>query len=612
MVELNMSSNLIIKIVQRGYCYPLFIILFMYYSTASATLFSINTRLTGSNSVAGDQTGFSVALSADNKTMIFGSPAASVDGISSAGAVYVFVYSNGIWVQQAELTEATPHAGDFFGNSVALSADGNVAVIGAQFSTVSGMNAAGAAFVFKRVNNTWSEQATFNDPTPASADLFGSSVAISGDATTLLVGAPGVTVNGQSQAGAVFSYIQSNNAWSAPTSFSASDASTHAGFGTVSLSTDGSTSIIGAGTATVNGIQGAGKAYFFNRSNGTWIQVQEFIDPGTGVDGFASAVALSGDGETAVVGAYNTTLTPPGSPFGLGAGEAYVYSRDNGGWSLQQAIENPANSDPSPGALEGNFGHAVTLTPDGNTALITADQATANPSFGQAFVFSRTRSTWTKTQEIDDPGQTSGDRFGISTALSSNGTAAFIGSFGSSGAHYVYVINSPDDLSLAVSADGTAVSPGQSLTYMLTVTNKDVQVTATNVTVIDTLPNGVTAKNSTTGCTGTAGVVTCVDAALTPGATYQPSITITAPANATGEPFNIVDVVTVSADQPDPNVANNNVDLATIVKASSMSVGGGKGGSGDFGILPLILLAALFSFRVGTGPIRNRWVLPEG
>ena len=64
---------------------------------------------------------------------------------SFAGAAYVFTRSGNTWSQRAKLTAADGAADDFFGNSVALS--GATALAGAPFKNAS----AGAAYVFRKV-----------------------------------------------------------------------------------------------------------------------------------------------------------------------------------------------------------------------------------------------------------------------------------------------------------------------------------------------------------------------------------------------------------------------------------------------------------------------------
>jgi hypothetical protein len=94
-----------------------------------------------SNTGAGDQFGFSVALSGDGNTLAVGAyfEDSSTTGIDStpndlatdAGAVYVYTRTAGAWSQQAYVKASNTGAGDLFGLSVALSGDGNTLAVGA-------------------------------------------------------------------------------------------------------------------------------------------------------------------------------------------------------------------------------------------------------------------------------------------------------------------------------------------------------------------------------------------------------------------------------------------------------------------------------------------------
>src|SRR5215472_16500089 len=82
-------------------------------------------KLVGTGADAAEQ-GFSVALSADGNTAILGGP----NDNNGAGAAWVFTRAGGVWTQQMKLvgTGAIDLAGQ--GLSVALSADGNTAILG--------------------------------------------------------------------------------------------------------------------------------------------------------------------------------------------------------------------------------------------------------------------------------------------------------------------------------------------------------------------------------------------------------------------------------------------------------------------------------------------------
>src|SRR5207248_7376086 len=96
---------------------------------------------------------------------------------SEAGATWVFVRSEGIWSQQgAKLTGGGEVDRGLFGYSVALSADGNTALIGGRADNAS----VGAVWIFTRPGSTWEQ---FGPKLTAAgesgAGLFGGGVALS-------------------------------------------------------------------------------------------------------------------------------------------------------------------------------------------------------------------------------------------------------------------------------------------------------------------------------------------------------------------------------------------------------------------------------------------------
>lgn len=153
-----------------------------------------------------DRFGYSVAISGE--TLVVGAPyedsnATGVNGnqanndVENAGAAYVFVRNGDTWTQQAYLKASNTGKEDYFGNSVAIS--GQTVVVGApnEDSNAMGVNGnqannnvedAGAAYIFVRNGNTWTQQAYLKASNTGSGDNFGASVAISGE--TVAVGAP--------------------------------------------------------------------------------------------------------------------------------------------------------------------------------------------------------------------------------------------------------------------------------------------------------------------------------------------------------------------------------------------------------------------------------------
>ena len=134
--------------------------------------------LKASNGQRFDELGFSVALAGD--TLIASAPGES----SAAGAVYVFVRTAAQWAQQAHIEASNPGEGAFFGCSVALSHE-RIAV-GAYQESSAAQNA-GAAYVFTWAGTTWQQEAYIRASNAEVGDLFGWSIALSGD--TLVAGA---------------------------------------------------------------------------------------------------------------------------------------------------------------------------------------------------------------------------------------------------------------------------------------------------------------------------------------------------------------------------------------------------------------------------------------
>jgi hypothetical protein len=118
---------------------------------------------------------------------------------NGAGAAYVYTRGAGTWSQQAYVKASNTGRGDTFGNSVALSGDGNALAVGAPFedSSATGIDTepdelatdAGAVYFYARSAGTWSQQAYVKASNTGAVDHFGNSVALSGDGNTLAVGA---------------------------------------------------------------------------------------------------------------------------------------------------------------------------------------------------------------------------------------------------------------------------------------------------------------------------------------------------------------------------------------------------------------------------------------
>lgn len=338
-----------------------------------------------SNTHTADGFGNAVALSADGTTMavaassengtslgINGNENARLSYPGAIGAVYVFVRSaSGTWTQQAYVKASV--TSQQFGASLSLSSDGNLLVVGARYNTAGTLTSAGSAFVFARTGTSWAEQAILAPSNPDVSDLFGSSVAVSGNGSTIVVGA----IFESSSATGVDGDGANNNA-------------TH-----------------------------SGAAYVFARAGSTWSQQAYLKAPTVGSSVlFGYAVAISASGDAVAVGAPNTGLT------WVGAGAVHLFQRSGTQWSAGPSVTSPTQS--------GNaaFGSSLALSATGAVLAIGAPSESLNPnlpnSYGAVHVFSWS-GTVTHVARLGAPSPGSNDSFGAAISLSADGTRLAVG-----------------------------------------------------------------------------------------------------------------------------------------------------------------------------------------
>jgi Collagen triple helix repeat (20 copies) len=416
--------------------------------------------------------GFSVAVSADGSTALVGAPELESGG--GVGGAFVFTRTGATWAQQGpKLLGSDRTSGDIteLGRGVALSADGNTALIGGPGDTGNGdFPGNGAAWVFTRSGSTWTQQGPklrgyfdlpLGHPPGNVGGAVGWSVALSADGNTALLGAPGDdNGNGTSGGpcfqstgteegdGAGFLYTRSGSTWTdqaylrgcvpdAATGQYAGPAQT--GFD-VALSADGSTALLGApneGGAAFGGVgvlNAPGAAFVFTGSGLAWTQQGPPV-VGTNASGSNSqqgyGVALSGDGTTALIGGPNDNG---------GAGATWAFTRSGSTWS-QQGPKLSA-SDAAGNAKQGS---SLALTPDGNTALIGGPGDNSN--LGAAWIFTRSSGAWSQqgskligadSIQVPAPGKQ-----GSGVALSADGNWALVGAPAVSGAGATFVFTAP-------------------------------------------------------------------------------------------------------------------------------------------------------------------------
>jgi len=390
---------------------------------------------------------------------------------------------------KASNTEANDHFGDggtLLGHGVALSGDGSTLAVAApgESSGAKGINgdqndnsvyAAGAVYVFARVNNAWTQQAYIKPSNPGQSYRFGHFVSLSQDGNTLAVSAvfeasAAKGINGDQkdksipQAGAVYVFTRTGATWSQQAYVKASNTG-EAGVGnqpgkgdqfgfSIGLSADGNTLAVGAisedsGAKGINGDQNdnsqasSGATYVFTRAGNTWSQQAYIKASNTDTnDLFGYAVGLSADGNTLAVSAYDEDssareINGVMDKNRRGSGAIYVFTRTGTSWA-QTAYLKASNAEAGD-----SLGYDMAISQDGNTiAGGAADEdcfsAGINPpgcdndlkldsSTGAAYVFVRNGGTWTQQAFIKSSHPGKEDWFGSRLNLSGDGNTLAVG-----------------------------------------------------------------------------------------------------------------------------------------------------------------------------------------
>jgi len=410
--------------------------------------------LKASNAGASDSFGTSVALSANGDTLAVGALGESSKAIgvncnpnlgnvatcqaddtsAGSGATYIFTRSAKVWTQQFYIKPSYNTAGDNFGSHVSLSDDGTTLAVSAVYedSAATGINGtqvhncdplapvncattAGAVYIFNARYGTWYQDDYIKPFFTAPTQYFGWSIALSGDGTTLAVGAfyessaaAGIggtqtydcanSINCRDASGAVYIFSYSGSGWSQQEYIKASVPDIGDNFGNaVALSYDGNTLAVGAytessnatGISTVplapgeynNAASHAGAVYLFSRSANIWKQ-DAYIKASntTAHDLFGADLALSSDGNTLAVNApqeggaatgingdqvHDCTVTPKVNCIDL-SGAVYIFNRSSNGLQ-QRAYVKPKVTN-----MGDSFGSYVALSSDGNVLAVGA------------------------------------------------------------------------------------------------------------------------------------------------------------------------------------------------------------------------------------------------
>jgi uncharacterized membrane protein len=203
----------------------------------------METKITANDGKQSDRFGRSVAMSADGDTIVVGANMKEGNALHS-GSAYVYRWNGLSWIED-KLIASDGEENDWSGTNVAISANGNTVVVSVHMDDDNGVDS-GSAYVYRWNGSEWIRtKITASDG--EAGDWFGWSVAISADGSTIAAGAYGVDIDGKVEQGSAYVYRRNGSSWVEIKKITANDGKENDRFGrSIAISADGSTIVVGA------------------------------------------------------------------------------------------------------------------------------------------------------------------------------------------------------------------------------------------------------------------------------------------------------------------------------------------------------------------------------
>ncbi len=360
------------------------------------------------------------------------------------------------WSESGYLKASNTGNDDWFGEAIAISDDGTLIAVGArnEDGASNTLPDSGAVYLYRRTASAWAFEAVVRARVPDVGDLFGASVALSGDGSTLAVGAPredsSATAVGGSEdsdsrgdSGAVYVFSRDpDGAWAQIAYVKASN--TGGGDelgGSVALSLDGSTLVAGARfeDGSLETRPDSGIVYVYTRGGGVYGFEAALKASSVGPnDYFGASVDVSADGNTLIVGApFEDTngvgVDPTANEDLPDSGAAYVFTRLTTGWA-PRAFVKATNSD-----IADRFGERVAISGDAFTIAVGAPFEDGGSSgvggpdgdgmgdAGAVYLYSASSTSFAPVAYVKSASPDPGDRFGDAIDLSPDNSVLAVG-----------------------------------------------------------------------------------------------------------------------------------------------------------------------------------------
>lgn len=368
-------------------------------------------RLAAPGDASNSGFGSAVDAAGDGRTAVVGAPNQNTRHGKTSGAAYLFRWSDGGWTRQAKLVRDNGSKYDLFGRSVSISADGTTVAVGAVSDDNRNGGGAGSVYVFTKTDGAWNQRAELTADDGSSNADFGCAVSVSDDGTTIAVGARYAVDAENRQTGTAYVFTEEDGGWVQRTTLRADGTAPGDAFGnSVAMSGDGSVLVAGA--------RSAGSAYAFSTSGENWTQEASWNPEGDSGAEFGRSVTVSGDGSTAIVGAY----LADGPDGGSEVGSAYVFTREGGAWSRQAEL---AADDAKKYDM---LGTSVAISGDGTTAILGTprDDTEAGRNAGSAYVFTESGGGWSQRTTLTASVESKAN-LGRAVSVSDDGSTAVAG-----------------------------------------------------------------------------------------------------------------------------------------------------------------------------------------
>ncbi|WP_136482742.1 T9SS type A sorting domain-containing protein [Cognatitamlana onchidii] len=356
----------------------------------------------------GDFFGSSVSLSSDGGIVAIGAILNDGNG-SNSGHVRIYKNINDSWVQIGSDIDGEA-AGDQSGEAVSLSADGSMVAIGAFLNDGNGFNS-GHVRIYKNVSDVWTQVGSDIDGGEPIGGSSGQSVSLSADGNIVAIGAR-LNNGSEERAGHVRVLENVSGIWTQIGDDIDGEARLDESGYSIDLSPDGNVVAIGAVRNDGNGIS-SGHTRVFENVSGIWTQIGEDIDGQARGDLFGYSVGLSSDGNIVAIGAAQNDDN------GSSSGHVRVFENVLGSWI------QIGNNIPGKGAGD-RFGIRLSLASNGNVVAVSSEFNNGNPtSSAYVRIFENISGTWTQIGN-DIEGESANERFGFGLSLSSNGNVVAI------------------------------------------------------------------------------------------------------------------------------------------------------------------------------------------